>query len=372
MYKKPPHYNIFVYNLKGFDILKQKIGIIFGGVSSEHEISLMSATSILENIDTSLFDAVTIGIRRDGRALLYKGSTAAIKDGSWENCDVTPCIISPDPSHHGVLLFDGGSTVIRLDAAFPVLHGKNGEDGSIQGLLTLAQIPFVGSGILASAACMDKAVTHALLESVGIKTAKWVAFTNHEYLKDPEKYLNKIENELGLPCFVKPANAGSSVGVSKAKNRDGLVAALELAFKNDYKVVCEKAVVGKEIECAVLGNQEPIASCVGEIEACKEFYDYEAKYIDGTTNTYVPARIEAEHSEKIREISVSAYKALGCSGLSRVDFFLDENGEVILNELNTLPGFTSISMYPKLFEESGIPYKELITRLIELACANNL
>ncbi len=349
---------------------KIRLGVVFGGASSEYEVSLLSSASVLSHINEENYDIHKIGITRDGRMFYYSGSVEKISDGTWTEADCVPCVISPDRSHHGLLLLEENVRVIPLDCVFPVLHGKNGEDGTIQGLFTMAGIPFVGCGTLASSACMDKAVTHTLLESAGINSAKWLWTTEHEFSQNEARILDRIDTELGYPCFVKPANAGSSVGITKVKERSQLKAAFELAFQNDSKVLVEEMVRGLELECAVLGNEDPIASCVGEIAPDAEFYDYNAKYIDGTTKTYAPARISDDYAEEIRRTAVKAYQTMGCTGLARVDFFLSlHNQKIIVNEINTIPGFTSISMYPQLFGVSGIPYPELIDRLV--ACAMN-
>lgn len=347
--------------------MKQSIGIIFGGASSEHEVSLMSATSVLENIDVVRYDIHKIGITKKGQMFYYTGDINKISSGQWENEKCTPCVISPDQTHHGLILLNGTNDIIRLDAVFPVLHGKNGEDGTIQGLFTLAGIPYVGCDTLSSAACMDKGVTHTILDSNNITTAKWVGILEYSYLENKDKFINDVKEKLGFPCFVKPANAGSSVGITKAVDEKTLIRAMEIAFLNDKKVIVEEMLYGLEIECAVLGNENPVASVLGEIEPCNEFYDYDAKYLANKTKTYIPARIDEKYSEEIRTIAIKAFKAMGCEGFSRVDFFLTKDNKVVLNEINTIPGFTSISMYPQLFINSGIPYKDLITKLIELA-----
>lgn len=344
-----------------------KIGIIFGGSSSEYEVSLMSATSVLENIDTDRFDVYKIGITKSGKMLYYTGDIQKILSNEWQSEACTPCIISPDRSHHGILLLNGTNEVIKLDAVFPVMHGKNCEDGTIQGLFTVAGIPFVGCDTLSSAACMDKTVTHTLLDNAGIKTARFLWISEHEYKSSSEEFLKNVEEKLGFPCFVKPANAGSSVGITKATDMATLKKGMELGFENDKKVLVEEMICGLEIECAVLGNENPIASVLGEIDPCNEFYDYEAKYLDDKTKTYIPARIEEKYTEEIRQTAVKAFKLMGCGGLSRIDFFLTRDNRVILNEINTIPGFTKISMYPQLFIYSGISYKDLISKLIYLA-----
>lgn len=347
---------------------KISVGIIFGGVSSEHEVSLLSAASVLSKMDTEKYLVHKIGITKEGRMFYYTGTLESIKDGSWCRSNCIPCILSPDRAHHGVVLLTGTPGVVHLDVAFPVLHGKNGEDGTIQGLLTMAGIPFVGCGTLASACCMDKVVTHILLDAAGIKQAKWLWTSQHEYRKAQEPAMDQIEKTLGYPCFVKPANAGSSVGITKAADRTTLQTAMETAFRHDSKVIVEQMVHGIELECAVMGNEEPVASCVGEIDPSADFYDYNAKYIDGSTKTYAPARICDQSAEAVRATAIRAYQVMGCTGLARVDFFLTHhNQEIVLNEINTIPGFTSISMYPQLFGVSGVAYDDLIDQLIGYA-----
>lgn len=346
---------------------KLSIGVVFGGVSSEYEISLLSATSILKQIDHDRYDIYMIGITKDGSFYLYSGEVDAIKNDKWQGEDCVPCVISPDRSHHGILVLGEIVTTIRLDCIFPVLHGKNGEDGTVQGLFDLANIPYVGCTLISSANCMDKILTKTILDSIDIKNADWIGFALDEYRANKDYYINRINDELGFPCFVKPPNAGSSVGISKAHNTLELEDGIELALRNDSKVLVEKFVKGKELECAVIGNIEPTVSTVGEIVPCNEFYDYDAKYLANKTETFIPARIPTESATNIREIAKKAYKGLGCRGLARIDFFLTDNGDIVLNEINTLPGFTSISMYPKLFEADGVSYPELINNLINLA-----
>ncbi len=350
---------------------KKKVAIIFGGDSSEHEVSLKSAAYIIDNIPTSRYKPILIGITKEGKWLLYSGETSKIPDGSWENDENNKqAFISPDPSVHGIIVLnENGYEQIKLDAIFPVLHGKNGEDGSIQGLFQLSKIPFVGCGVNSSAICMDKTITNILLDHAGIKQADFIWL----YSYNPEKYkdicVTYIENNTkGYPLFIKPASAGSSVGISKVNNTQELRKALTAAAKEDRKILIEEAVIGREIECAVIGNEDMIdASIIGEIKPANEFYDYNAKYQNEGSKLYIPADITEEKSNEIKAIAKEAYMLLGCSGLARVDFFLKENGDVLLNEVNTLPGFTDISMYPKLMEESGTPIDQLIDRLISLA-----
>lgn len=356
----------FGLQTKGVAKLRKKtVAVIFGGASSEYEVSLMSASSVLRNIPREKYDVIMLGITKEGKWYKYEGEIDKIENGSWVDDQVIPAFIGPDSAIHGVtVLKEQNYENIYIDAVFPVLHGKNGEDGTIQGIFEMAKIPFVGCDHVASANCMDKAHTHMILDNAGIKTAEYVVARSCE---PQQEVLSRVKERIGYPCFVKPANAGSSVGVGKAKNKDELALALQAAFQHDTKVVVEKAIVGKEIECAVLGNENPASSEPGEIAPISEFYDYEAKYIDGTTELYIPARISKEMAEKVKVQAVKAYKVLNCAGLTRVDFFVTEQGEIVLNEPNTIPGFTSISMYPKLWEYTGLPYRELIEKLIELA-----
>ncbi|MBR2589466.1 MAG: D-alanine--D-alanine ligase [Clostridia bacterium] len=350
---------------------KKNIAVIFGGVSSEHAVSCVSAQSVIDNINRDKYNVYMLGITVDGKWYLFEGDTALLPKDCWlDTRFITPAFISPDSAAHGItVLRESGCEIIYLDAVHPVLHGKNGEDGTIQGLCQLAGIPFVGCDHLSSAMCMDKAFTNMTADIAGIRQAKWRAVLEYEYIKNPEAFLEEAVAYLDFPIFVKPANAGSSVGISKAKDMAGLKEAMAIAFKEDKKVVLEQFIDGFEVECAVLGNDEPQASTVGEILPAKEFYDYEAKYISGSTGLAIPAKnISAEKIEQVRSAAVQVYKALGCAGLSRVDFFVEkQSGEVYFNEINTLPGFTSISMYPKLWEASGVPYSELLDKLIVLA-----
>lgn len=345
--------------------------ILFGGVSSEHDVSVVSARSVIENTPRDKYNIILIGITKDGRWFKYDGDVAKLPDDKWleDKKSLTKAVISPDREDHGIIVFnDDGIEKIHIDVVFPVLHGKNGEDGTIQGFLQVAGIPFVGCDMLSSACCMDKAMTNTLADAAGIPQAKWLGFTKYEYGKAPEEYNKKAEDYLGFPIFVKPANAGSSVGVTKAVDAASLKKAIGKAFNEDSKIVLEEGVDGMEIECAVLGNEEPIASICGEIVPCNDFYDYEAKYVNPSSELHIPARLPQEKIDEVRTAACNAYKSLGCSGLARVDFFVrHSDGKVMLNEPNTIPGFTSISMYPKMFAASGIPYSELIDRLLTLA-----
>lgn len=348
---------------------KLSLAVIFGGVSSEHEVSRMSVTSILENLSNEQYEVHMVGITKEGRWLLYTGPVEDILSGAWEQGPVTPAFLSPDPSVHGlVALRDGKAETIHVDVIFPALHGKNGEDGTIQGLFQLSGIPYVGCDTESSAICMDKAVTHSLLSSADIEQAHYLWFYADRFDAAPDTIKNKIQARLDFPVFVKPSSAGSSVGVSKVERFEDLDQAIRKAAREDKKVVVEEGITGQEVEVAVLGNRDCDASIVGEIGASAQFYDYDDKYINGTSQLYIPARIPEEVSEKIRQTAVRAYRLLGCSGLARVDFFVTAgDNRVILNEINTLPGFTSISMYPKLWMAMGLSYGELLDKLIELA-----
>ncbi len=335
--------------------------ILFGGKSGEYEVSEMSAASVLSNIDTDKYNIIKIGITKDGRWFKTDASPEQIKSGEWDSMPKQSAFLSPDTSHHGIFV---EGKLQNVDVIFPVMHGDYCEDGCIQGLFELSGIPYVGPGVLASAAGMDKSATKLFAAASGVPQAKW-------YITSPaasEEEIEKIESEFSYPIFVKPCNAGSSLGISKAGNRAELEKAIAEAAKFDSKILCEEYIDGYEVECAVLGNEDTRASVVGQITPSNEFYDYSAKYIDNASGLTIPANIPEETAEKIREYAVTVFKALGCRGMSRADFFvLRGSGEIKFNEINTLPGFTSISMYPKLWEKSGIPYSELIDKLIEYA-----
>lgn len=351
---------------------KKVVVILFGGANSEHEVSRRSATAIIENIAKEKYDILLVGITKKGEWFLYNGDVAKIPNGEWEQ-DIQnkkAAFISPNTSMGGLfVLKDGQYSTLKIDVIIPVLHGKNGEDGTIQGLFQLAKIPFVGCDLLASATCMDKICTNIILNFAGVKKAKFAFITKNDFNEDSERCLNYIEKTLpGYPVFVKPSSAGSSVGITKVTSYADLSGAIKTALNEDDRVLIEEAIVGQEVECAVLGNESPTASIVGEIVPANEFYDYKAKYINDNSKLYIPAHISDEISDRVREIAIKAYKTMGCSGLARVDFFVERSSnEVYLNEINTFPGFTSISMYPKLFEHTGIPFAELIDRLINLA-----
>lgn len=348
---------------------KKTIAVLFGAVSSEYEVSLRSSASVLHSIPRDRYDVIMLGITKDGRWLEFNGEIGEIQADTWHSGGkTTPALLSPDRSHKGLLRMTAdGLQTVALDAIFPVMHGEHAEDGTIQGLAELAGIPCVGCGVLASATCMDKEVTHILLEAAGIRTAPYVCLTRPQ-LAHIDSLEPMLREKLGYPMFIKPANTGSSVGVHKVKAAAELADALADAFSYDRKVIIEQAIVGAEVECAVLGNySDAIASVIGEIVPHHEFYDYSGKYLDDSSDLFIPARLPEAVSENIRRIAVQAFAMMGCTGLTRVDFFAQEDGSVVLNEMNTLPGFTSISMYPKLFDACGIPYPELIHRLISLA-----
>lgn len=338
---------------------KKKIGLVFGGQSGEHEVSCVSAYNVLLNIDKDNYDVIPIGISKDGIWHIYNGDYKNIENGDWkEDKDNLQSNIDP---------FNDLETV---DLFFPVLHGPMGEDGTIQGVFEILNKPYVGCGVLASSAGMDKIISKIVFESIGIPTCKYETILKSDFKDNPEETVKKIKDTLGYPVFIKPANMGSSVGITKAHNQEELKEALELAFKYDRRVIAEEAINGKEIECAILEEDGKIqASNPGEIIPSKEFYDYEAKYnSEGKSVSVIPAQIPQEITDKVRDYAVKAFAALDGSGLSRVDFFyVPESGEVLINEINTLPGFTPISMYSMMWENDGIAYKDLIERLINTA-----
>ncbi|WP_058911498.1 D-alanine--D-alanine ligase [Entomohabitans teleogrylli] len=348
---------------------KLRVGIVFGGKSAEHEVSLQSAKNIVDAIDKTKFDVLLLGIDKQGQwhvndasdylrnaddpariALHHSGNTLALVPGLERNQLI-------DARQAGALP--------QVDVIFPIVHGTLGEDGSLQGMLRMANLPFVGSGVLSSAACMDKDVTKRLLRDAGLNIAPFITLTRASQQRVP---FAELVQQFGLPLFVKPANQGSSVGVSKVTSEQEFHDALTLALRFDHKVIVEKGIVGREIECAVLGNEQPQASVCGEIVLNDDFYSYDTKYIaDNGARVVVPAALEPAINDQIRAVALQAWQVLECRGMARVDVFLTPDGEVVINEINTLPGFTNISMYPKLWQASGISYSALITRLIELA-----
>ena len=349
---------------------KLSVCVLFGGMSPEHEVSLRSAESVLNNIDHEKYNVYPVGITKDGDWIIFGGKDySLLPGGEWTNHpDNRRGTISPIRGQ-GLLCFEGDCVVReRIDVVFPVMHGENCEDGAIQGLLQLAGIPYVGPHIAASAVAMDKTLTKLVVDHAGVPQAAWHLVRSADLLHHTENVIAAVEGKFSYPVFVKPAGTGSSVGVSKAANREALEAALHNAAKYDEKILVEEFIDGREIEVAVMGNDSPVASGCGEIDSGVEFYDYEAKYVTNTSTAYIPARISEEVEEQVRELAVKVYSAISCQGLSRVDFFVTrQDDRIVFNEINTLPGFTSISMYPKLFAASGIPYGELIDSLLNLA-----
>jgi len=354
---------------------KLRVGVIFGGQSGEHEVSLVSAQGIMNAMDKEKYEVIPIGITKKGRwltsgepmKLLKSPPSASSAGGDAEQAE-------PGARE---LVVRGRRDLVpgtrekgfpQVDVVFPVLHGPYGEDGTVQGLLELADLPYVGAGVLGSALGMDKIAMKAVFKNYGLPVVEHLPFKRKDWERSPETVMELIEKELGYPCFIKPANLGSSVGISKVHQRSELAPALELAARYDRRMLAERAVNAREIEVSVLGNDEPIASVPGEIIPCREFYDYIAKYIDDRSELIIPADLPPEMAQRIQELAIAAFLAVDCAGMARVDFMLDKDtGDLYLGELNTIPGFTPISMYPKLWEASGISYSELIDRLIELA-----
>jgi D-alanine-D-alanine ligase len=322
-----------------------RVAVLMGGRSSEHEVSLASARSVLESLDPARYETVRVEIGRDGRWELGPGTRPQLEsDGTFAETLPVPAAHVP-------------ATLAEVDVVFPVLHGPFGEDGTVQGLLELANVPYVGAGVAASALCMDKDLFKSVLRDQGVPVTRSVTL----------RELNGFESPFGYPVFVKPARLGSSVGITKARSPHELRAGLELAFRHDEKVLVEEFVTGVEVECSVLGNQEPVASLPGEIVPDADWYDYSAKYDEGGMELIVPPRVPQEAIERVQEVSVQAFRATECEGMARADCFVRDDGEVLVNELNTIPGFTATSVYAKLFEASGVPYEELLERLIALA-----
>jgi D-alanine-D-alanine ligase len=350
---------------------KIRVGVIFGGRSGEHEVSLRSAESVINAMDKSKYEVVPIGITHEGKWLIAGNAKAMLPQSVMASTTQQQVAIIGDPTKKGLMQLDGAGQSLKakkLDVVFPVLHGTFGEDGTIQGLLEMASVPYVGCGVLASSTGMDKVVMKQLFAQAGLTVCDYEWFLRSAWEANSNKIIKKISQSLGFPVFVKPANLGSSVGVSKAENKQELIDAINDAARYDRRIIVEKAVNGREIEVAILGNDSPVASLPGEVITGHEFYDYEDKYIDNTSRTEVPAKLPKKILEKIQRDGVRAFQAVDGSGLARVDFFVERtSNQVILNEINTMPGFTSISMYPKMWEASGIAYNELIDRLIVLA-----
>ena len=349
---------------------KLNVCVLFGGVSPEHEVSLRSAEFVLSCLDPEKYNVFPVGITKNGDWVRFGGTDyAMLPSGEWLNCpENRRAAISPVRGQ-GLLSFEGDCVVRELiDVVFPVLHGENGEDGTVQGLLQLAGIPYVGPHVSASAVAMDKTLTKLVADQAHVAQAAWVLVRNSELDNRMDAVMEMLEEKFQYPMFVKPAGTGSSVGVSKVASRQQLRDALLKAGTYDEKILVEEFIHGREIEVAVMGNHSPVASICGEIDSGAEFYDYDAKYITDTSVAYIPARISDAVAEQVRDAAVKIYSAIGCQGLSRVDFFVTyEDERVVFNEINTLPGFTSISMFPKLFAASGIPGPQLIDELLGLA-----
>ena len=349
---------------------KLSVCVLVGGISPEHKVSLRSAESVLNNMDPEKYNIFPVGITQEGDWILYGGTDySLLPSGEWQNFPGNRRAAISPVRGQGLLSFEGDCVVREwIDVVFPVLHGENGEDGAMQGLLQMAGIPYVGPHVSASAVAMDKTLTKLVVDQAGVTQAKWALVRNSELGARLETILGDLEEKFDYPMFVKPAGTGSSVGVSKAADREALQDALLKAGTFDEKILVEEFIHGREVEVAVMGNENPVASVCGEIDSGAEFYDYDAKYITDTSVAYIPARIPEDVAETVREAAVKVYSAIGCVGLSRVDFFVTFEGDrVVFNEINTLPGFTSISMYPKLFAASGIAYGELIDNLLQLA-----
>jgi len=346
---------------------KKTVVVLFGGQSSEHDVSLVSAKNVISNIDTNKYFVLTVGITKEGKWMLYNGPLNHIENGTWEKLS-TPAFISPDATKKSLIKIVGDKyKAIPIDVVFPVLHGLYGEDGTVQGLLEMARIPYVGCGVLASSVSMDKVFTKIIVEKQNIDQASYVVVYKEE-LDEIDKAVSKVEEGLSYPCFIKPSNAGSSVGITKAHNREELIEGLKIAAKHDRKILVEETIIGREVECAVLGNRDVKASLVGEIIPAAEFYDYDAKYNNSESKTIINADLPKEIVEEIRDKAIRIFKAVDGSGLSRVDFFVEKGtNRVVFNEINTMPGFTSISMYPMLWENMGLSKQELVHKLIELA-----
>lgn len=350
---------------------KLRIGVIFGGRSAEHEVSLVSATSVINALDKNKYEVVPIGISPEGRWLSSTEALRLLKDKT-SIANLPEHVFVPDPHHKALMAINAevsSSASKPVDVIFPLIHGTYGEDGTIQGLFELADIPYVGAGVLGSAVGMDKVIQKQLLKHAKIPVTPDIAFLFQQYTSKPKTHIASIERKLRYPMFVKPPNLGSSVGISKAHNRKELTEAIELAGQYDRKILVEQGVKNaREIECSVLGNDIPVASIPGEVIPSNEFYDYDAKYVDGKSRAEIPAKLPKPIAKKIQNYAIDAFRVLDCAGMARADFLVTrKTNRIFLNEINTLPGFTSISMYPKLWQASGLTYTHLLDKLIELA-----
>ncbi|MEA2087844.1 MAG: D-alanine--D-alanine ligase [Candidatus Caldatribacteriota bacterium] len=352
---------------------KIRVGIIFGGKSGEHEVSFCSASSIIKAIDKDKYTLVPIGITKEGRWISPQDSEVALQSGRIEGRNTV--ILLNDPSGSALVRIDNNqrldknSALEKLDVIFPVLHGPHGEDGTVQGLLELANIPYVGAGVAASAISMDKDLMKIIFQQKDLPILKWLTIKRKEWQKDKEKILSLVQDNFEYPLFVKPTNLGSSVGITKVHKKEELEKAIDLASSYDRKILIEEGLEeAREIECGVLGNDEPRASVVGEIKPAREFYDYDSKYIEEGTQLIIPADLPDEISQEVQRVALRAFKAVDAAGMARVDFFVTKKeNKIYLSEINTIPGFTSVSMYPRLWQASGIPYSDLIDQLIQLA-----
>lgn len=351
---------------------KIRAAVIFGGTAREHSLSLASAAEVIRNIPEDKYEIICIGITRKGRWLYFPGDVEDIPSGKWElDPDCTSAIISPDPIHRGILTFENGEmSVKRIDVVFPVLMGKNGANGAIQGLLDLSGIPYVGCGVLAAAACMDKSHTHMIMDDYDIKTAEWRLLTQRD-LNSIDDKCREFAEQLGYPLIVKPANSGSSVGTTIAYSEEELITGVKIAFSNDKKVVVEKYVRGRKLETAVFGYDTPFSSYIGEILSVDKVYDPTEVNKSSGDDLVIPADLPNDMQNAIREISVKAFKAMGCKGMARIDFFLTENGDLLLNKIGTTPGMRKNSVYPKLMEHLGMTQEYLIDKLLEQAIENS-
>ncbi|KAA0544586.1 D-alanine--D-alanine ligase [Bacillus sp. BGMRC 2118] len=347
--------------------MKIKLGLLYGGKSAEHKVSLQTALAVTKALDLTKFEVHPIYITDKGEWVRGTELQAPATDVMALQLSTEQQVISPVSLNQDLFPAEASQNEGSIDVIFPLLHGPNGEDGTVQGLLELMNIPYVGNTVLSSAAGMDKVIMKNLFAQAGLKQAKYVSFIRREWEKNQESLSNEIEEKLGYPCFVKPANLGSSVGISKCKNREELEAACQEAFQFDRKVIVEEGIIGREIEIGILGNDEPECSVAGEIAPKKDFYDYKAKYEDGDTELIIPADLTAEQYEELKSLAIQSFKAIDGAGLVRADFFLTQDGEFLINEVNTMPGFTPFSMFPLMWQHTGVSYPELIERLVKLA-----
>ncbi len=347
--------------------LPKKVVVLFGGRSGEHEVSLQSAVSVIDELNKNKYEVIPVGITKKGSWVAGITPEKVLKHGFPKN--LPSITLPPDPEKQKLINpAEGTVYVSHIDVVMPLLHGTYGEDGTVQGLLELADLPYTGSGVAASSLAMDKVLCKALLAKHGFPQARYLYFLRKEWEQNKEHIFRKIENEIGYPCFVKPANLGSSLGISKVHNRQDLSPAINEAAKYDRKIIVEENIDGREIEVAVLGNDDPRASIPGEIVPCNEFYDYRAKYLDGNSQLLIPAKLPADTVNAVKHMAESAFKVVDCAGFARIDFFLENNSNrILINEINTIPGFTKVSMFPKLWEASGIPYAKLLDLIIEYA-----